>query len=485
MPITKLQSSRDFFRIWFFWKKQAIFLFLFIVVLVMFYAYAATPKFRTVAKLMLLPKSNQELVLTDGNDPRQTIQRVTLEDLNTEIDLLKSDKVIIETINSFNGNKLDLKVKERGFLDSIYDSISKLYNRVLLFLQLKEESLSHFDSKVAFIKRSLSIEASESNILEVSFVAERPKRAVIVLEKIIDAYIKHHNKVFSIEEGFDFYDDQTDIYKQKLNTAEQNLKDFYENSKIINLEGQNVADIRLFTELKKQLQYLEIDYDEIKTRTGLLEKYLNNNEIVMTEKMRTIPSIMEFEKGIVPLIIQRAKIGKTFTKSSREYRDISNQIEVLQAELRSETRKALATDKLEAAALKAKIDSLHKKITEILDQAVILKEKERNLNELKRQVDFHKGNYLNYNAKKESSRLYFEKRQRNLANVTVVDPPSPPTRPFSPNKILLLFASIFCGLVTALTAPFILESLDQKLKTADDIEILLELPVISSFLKTK
>ncbi|MCD4675483.1 MAG: hypothetical protein K8S18_05735, partial [Desulfobacula sp.] len=64
MAITKLQSSRDFFRIWFFWKKQAILIFLLIIGVVMFYAYTATPKYESKARLLLLPKTFQDLVLT-------------------------------------------------------------------------------------------------------------------------------------------------------------------------------------------------------------------------------------------------------------------------------------------------------------------------------------------------------------------------------------------------------------------------------------
>jgi capsular polysaccharide biosynthesis protein len=45
----------------------------------------------------------------------------------------------------------------------------------------------------------------------------------------------------------------------------------------------------------------------------------------------------------------------------------------------------------------------------------------------------------------------------------------------------MLVLSLFFGIFAALVAPFILESVDNKIKTADDVEAILNLPVISSF----
>lgn len=485
MAITKLQSSRDFFRIWFYWKKQAVFLNIFIITAVMFYAYTVTPKYQSFAQIMLLPKSNRELVLTAGEEQKQFIQSISQEDLNTEITLIKSDKVIQATITSFENLNIDLKVKDPGLFDKALESISEIIKKGLLFLDLKEKSLSPFESKVELIKRSLNIGTYDSNILEVSLVAERPKQAAKVLERLIENYIKHHNQVFSIDQGHELYDDQADIYREKLLMAEQKLEEFYANSKIIDLDEQNRANINLFTELRKELQYIEISCDEAESRIRYLEGNIDSTPLLLTKEMRTIPSIIELEKSIIPLITQKTKISKTFTKESREYKDITAQIEMLKNEILTEIKRALETDKLEFEALTVKKKSLQKKLADIYAQAGVLKENARTLQELKREVEYHKQNYMIYASKRENSRLYSEKKKRNLTNITVVDQPSIPVQPFSPQKMRLLLLSVFLGFISALMLPFILESVDQKLKSTDDIEILLELPVIASFSKVK
>lgn len=485
MAITKLQSSRDFFRIWFFWKKQAIFLFFIIVGLVMLYAYTATPKYSSSAKILLLPRSTQDLVITAGAvEPRQFIKQVTQEDLNTEIDLIRSDQVIHATVRSFPENDLGLRTSKKGLLEKAIKNIKGGITKVLIFLKLKEGGMTPFEAEAELLKNSLTIKVLyESNILEVSLRGDGSKQVASVLDMLLKNYILYHKQVFSIDEGMQFYDGQAGTYAHQLRTAEQNMKDFQKSNNIVNLAEQIGANILLINELKKELQYIEIAYDENKTKIEILERTIlqEGDNVLVTDEMRVIPAIIELEKSIVPLLIKRSEISKTFTSTSREFKDISGQIEMLQNEIRKETHRALMTDKLELESLRAKKDSLRRKVQQIFTQTKELKEQERTLQELQREVEFHKKNYLLYASKTEDSRIYSERKKHNLSNVAVVDPPSVSSKPVSPKKLLLLILSSIFGLIVALCFPFILESMDHKLKTADDVEILLGLPVVSNF----
>ena len=453
----------------------------------MFYAYAATPKYESKARLLLLPKTFQDLVLTAGKDERQVIRQVTPEDLNTEFDLIRSTKVIKDTILSFPDNQLGLKIQNQGLFDKARESISTFVNSVLVSLSLKKNvKTSQLNKNISFIQNSIGFNSYESNVLEVSLKAEDPKQTKIVLERLLEKYIKHHNRVFSVEKSEEFYEDQSHIYNDRLAMAEKAFKNFQQTNNILNFDKQNEANITLFTELNKELQLLSITFEEENSKIQIFEQSMRgNNEVLITKDMRMMPTITSFEESIVPLLIKRSEISKTFTKSSREYQDIDDQVKMLYGEMRNEIKKITKSNKLELKSMGVRIASLQNKIDQIKKQASELKEKERTYTELKRQVDFHKQNYLLYATKTEKSRVYEEKKHRNISNVAIVDSPSLPVLPVSPKKILLLILSFFFGSIAALCLPFILESFDSKLKTVDDVEILLDLPVISSFSKVK
>ena len=164
---------------------------------------------------------------------------------------------------------------------------------------------------------------------------------------------------------------------------------------------------------------------------------------------------------------------------------ITDQIELIENEIRDEIIKALKTDELELQSMGVKKRSLKEKISQLEAAANEFKENEKILQALRRNVDIHKNNYLIYTSKTEDSRIYSERKHRNLANVSIADHPRVALRPVSPNKMFLFSISIYLGLFAALCTPFILEALDRRLKTADDVEGLLSIPVIGSFQKIK
>jgi uncharacterized protein involved in exopolysaccharide biosynthesis len=486
MAITKLKSSRDFFRIWFYWKPHAIKVFILIVGAIMFYAYTTTPVYKSTAKVLLLSKSNQNVVITAGEDERQIISAATTEDVNTEIELIQSDKVLEETVRSFEDEKLGLSEKKRIF-DKITDFISDGIDFILVLINLKNKALTALEAQVSLLKNSLEIEAVfSSSMIFVTLEAQDPKRATTVLNRLLQIYIKHHNAVFSIDEGQKFYDDQAMNYKIRLENAEQELKAFKKNLSIVDIDKQNLANITLLADLTKELHLLEIVYDEAKSRIELLTNSMSrDNELLITREMRMIPAIYELEKGMVPIFIKRSEIRKNFTETSREYKEINSQIKMIENDIRNVVLRTIKTDELELASLGMKKQSLQDKIFQLEAIANKLQQNEQRLQELKRNVDLHKNNYILYASKTEDSRVYSEQRNRDLANVTIADHPHALSNPVWPNKMLLLSISICLGLLAALCTPFLLEALDHRLKTAEDVELLLSLPVISSFSEIK
>ncbi len=488
MPLTSLKSPRDFLRIWFFWKVHALFLLCFIVFIVMFYAYTCTPQYESVAGIVLLPKTNQDLVITAGADQKQVIRPVSEEDINTEIDLILSEKVIADTVRSFKNGATGLKLEDKSLPDIVFSFFSDTIDIILVFTGLKPEPPSRFDCQVQLLRNSLTIEpVYNSNIIVVKLRGERPGSTAKVLNKLLHTYLQYHNDVFHLEKGVQFYDDQVEVYSQRLAAAKQRLMAFQKDWSIVNLDQQIQSSIDLLIQLTENLKLLEIEYDEAKGRITMLRgsQAAKNNDAIITREMRTLPAIVELEKGIVPLLIKRSEISKTFTTTSREYRDLNDQIELLRGEMKNEIRRAVMTDELELQSLAIKKESLQKKIYEIQEQTSNLNQKKELLRNLQTQVDINRKNYVLYSSKKENARIYSEQKNRNIANVTIAQKASMPGGPVYPDRLLFLGVSIFMGIFAALGLPFILEALDRRLKTIDAVQEYLSLPVICSFPEIK
>ncbi len=482
MPLTRIRSTRDFFRIWFFWKKPAIITFFAIIGVVMVYSYLCTPIYQSTAKILLLPRTSEGQIISTSKSVDKVFT-VSSKDVNTEMELIFSNTVLENTVKAFENGKMGLEKKDKPLHQKFFQLLKKGFNGFLTIIGLKE-SMTPFQRKVQQLKNALDVTYTDkSNILFVSLKAEDPKAAATILNKLLEIYIAHHDRVFTKEGGVQFYNDQAKKFAKKLEEAETKLKEFQKKNGIIDLKTQNEANITLLAEFNRMLKELEVKYAERKTRINLLRKALkmNKNEILITREMRTIPSIVELEKSLVPLIVKRTEIEKSFTAESREYQDMNNQIKSIQKDILKEVQRAIKTDQLELASLKTKMKTLRKKIAELNKKAIELDQKARKLHELQRQVELYKQNYMLYASKTEDARIYAERAKRNLANVSIADKASIPSQPVFPKRILMFFVSTFFGLIAAIALPFTLEALDRKLKTAGDVEELLGLPVICSF----
>lgn len=480
MALARLNSARDFFRVWFYWKNHAILIFLIIVGIIMGFAYIATPLYETTAKILILPQTGAGVVISSGAEETR-ITQVSQQDINTEIELLTSDDVIRETISSFlaEGKGLGLRVKKTKWYERAIEKIKYAINETLIFLRLKDR-VSDFDAKVALLSDSLEVEPVVlSNIILITLEAENRRIAAVVLNRLLDIYIKHHNEVYTKDEGAGFYGDQAQKFRKKLETAERQLKEYQKKWHIVDLELQNKANIEQLAELKRNFQLIEVSISEFESKMKALKAGLQNG-IILTREMKKIPSIVETEKALVPLYLERSEILKTYTKSSREYINIDTQIEMLKGEIRNEVKKAIAAEELELDSLRVKKASLSQKMSEIQRTADEISYKEKKLNEFQREVALLQKNYMLYSSKKEDALIISDRKRRNLANVSIADRAEIPVKPSFPKRILFLIISIILGVFAAAGTPFILEFIDHRIKFSHDVEELLSLPVISS-----
>jgi len=484
MAITKLQSTRDFCRIWFFWKKQAVLLFLLIVGLFMIYAYSATPKYESTAQILVLPKTFEGEVISSGNEVKK-MSPVSTQDIYTEMELLGSKAVMLDSARALVSSGITLG-RHRSVLGTLISPVKFVINSILRVLQLTPPVGSELSSQASELKQATKIKPIlDSSVISIAIRSDAPEQAQEVLSKVLETYMDHRSTVLTKNDGMNFYSEQAKDYKLKLAKAENILNEFQQKEDIVNLQAQNQSNIEILTKFKNDLRVLTLSYKEASSRVAMLKQRIldDHNDIDgnLTKEMREIPAVIELNKGIVPLLIRQSEIAQSFTPESREYKDIENQIIMLRGKVRAEIKKAIKTDELEVQILKIKIDTLRQQIKRFRAEATELNQKEKKLNDLKRQVKLYQESYLLYTKKTEDAKMFSQKSSRGLSNVNISSQPTLPEQPISPNRLLLLISSIFAGAFVALCLPFILESIDNKLKTADDIETILGLPVVSTF----
>ncbi len=476
MAITGLKSSRDFLRIWFYWKRAAITAFCLIVISICFYSFTQTPIYETSAKILLLPKTNDELVVSAGKGSRQyDIRNIDNNDINTEIQLIKSREVINNTVSYFNQLGRSPTKNDGGQQNMLSQS------------QLEPKKINNADKTFGALNSMVVEPIYSSNMILVTLASQYKNRVADVLNKHLEMYVRYHKQMNMAEESEAFYDDQKKYYATRLKDARAALNAFNKNNNIVNMESELNANMGLVSTFNEQLQNLEILIAENEARMAMLKDgiKIDGNQMTISKEMRSMPVIVELARGLVPLLIKRTEISKTFTKESREYKQIDDQIAMLRQEIMKEGLSAARTDHMENQTLKAKREALKNRLSEIKEQMRGFPQVKQKLNALEMDLEIAKNNYLLYGSKTEDSRLYSDRNKSGLSNVIIAETAVTPNKAKSPNKLLAFQVSIFLGLFAAFILPFILETIDQKLKNADDIEAVLSLPVVCAYNELK
>jgi uncharacterized protein involved in exopolysaccharide biosynthesis len=134
----------------------------------------------------------------------------------------------------------------------------------------------------------------------------------------------------------------------------------------------------------------------------------------------------------------------------------------------------------ELRALTAKRASLKEQLVENQSALEKLNETEMEFSRLQQQVDAYRENYRLYLTKSEESRISDAMDAQKIANVSVIEPATTPLKPVSPTIFLNMVLAVFLGALGALGLAFFSEYMDDRLEKTEDVEALLQLPVLVS-----
>ena len=163
-------------------------------------------------------------------------------------------------------------------------------------------------------------------------------------------------------------------------------------------------------------------------------------------------------------------------QESKRYGKSSSGLNVTYQRLNEE----LFRNEAELDALKGKKESQSAQLADYQRTLERLNRSELKLNRFQHTIDSARQNYQLYMAKLEESRISNAMDTEKIANVSVIEPASPPLKPVSPKVLLNIALSVILGTFGAIVLAFFLEYLDDNLEKTEDVEGYLKLPVLAS-----
>ncbi len=465
-------SLRDFLHVIFKRKNQILLFFAVTVCTVVIGTFVIRPVYE--AKAQILVKMGRENLYIPPNSTNSQIVNFNRDNqLNSEIELLKSRSLAENVIKSLGP-------------ETIYKN-KKYQDTVLKF------------------QKSLSVEGiKKSDVISVSYKHKNPETAALIVNTLANAYLDEHLLVHKNPQSFNFFEDQSQVLKTKLEQSEAALETFKKQNHVTHLDEQQKLLLIHIADLNAELNRTLSQEAETRNRILQIRQQLDKTPETISQGKEVDHNpylISNLEARLVELQLKEKKLLMKYTPQSRLVKNVKEEIQMVQEKLAQNDKKQygksrvglnityqhlqeeLFQNQAEDKALAAKREIQNTQLTNYQGKLEQLNQMEVKLNQLEQSVDVNRQNYRLYLAKFEESRISDAMDNKKMANVSLMQSAFTPLKPVSPKVLLNIVLAIFLGGFGGLGLAFFGEYLDDSLEKPEDVEKALQLPVLASILE--
>lgn len=349
------------------------------------------------------------------------------------------------------------------------------------------------------LQKNLTVEVVPgSDIIKIKIRASDPAAAKIIanayVERMIDWNLRRKRE--EISNVRDFMEEQLKIFQERLSNAEEALQAFKAESKMLSLNESS-------TEILRRTTQAEVTYNQAKAeRTGLEQRQRTieqkKQELAPSLTITDTPLAQELKQKLQELELQYStrQVKEGLAKNHPDMLALRQKISQVKQELMQELlqtaqrnnlidplsqiknllQEAISLD-VDVATSKAREQGLKLILAGYESELQKLPQQELMLTRLVRDREVNDRIYSMLREKREEVRI---NEAGKIGDIQVVDAAEEPFEPTSPNKILNLIFGVLIGLIVGVGLSLFLESLDTSLKSREDVEKYMNLPVLAS-----
>jgi len=322
------------------------------------------------------------------------------------------------------------------------------------------------------LQKKLEVKPSrESNVISVSYKAVDPGFAAAVANAFTQAYIETNIelKVAPARQYAQWFGEQGKSLRDNLEKAQAKLSAYQQEHGIVAIDERLDNETAKLNELSTQLTVVQGQTSDAqsKQRSGSASDTLP--EVVQN------PTIGALKVDIARQEAKLQELAGNLGKNHPQYQRAESEIATLKQKLEVETRHITSgfstsrnVGKEKESELRTAIEAQKKKLLE-------LKHARDEVAVLMRDVDAAQKAYEAVSQRFNQTSL---ESQSTQSNVAVLTPAAEPTEPSSPKLVLNMMFSVFVGTLLSIGMALMLEMLDRRIRSADDLAETLRLPVL-------
>jgi len=462
----------------------------------------------TVLGIILLPKDYQakmkilvkrervDAAVSPGRDAVMSNPGgVTEEELNSEVELLKSRDLLEKVVVSCNLQEL----QSAHFWDRLLPAAASRESGD------GQDSEKKISQAVLALENKLLIEPlKKTDLIQVTYDSPDPQLAARVLRTLSNLYLEKTVAVHRPPGAFEFFQEESQHYDLELQTAEGQLAKFDRDKGVADPQLEKQIALQKLSDFEATFNATQVAIKEMEKRTRVVEDQLASTPEQTTSQVRSSdnPYLMQqLKTTLLDLELKRTGLLEEFKPDYRPVQEVQKQIEqtidtITKAE--NSPDKEETTDRnpsyewlrSELTKSNAELATLHARAAETL--SVIRQYRERlgviDVNgaaqgNLLREVKEAEGNDLLYKQKREEARIGDALDRQRIVNVAIAEAATVPALPAHPHWALTLLLGMLLACLVSPGVAFVVDYFDPSLRTPDELRDVLHIPVLAALPK--
>lgn len=496
LPIPEV-TARDILRVVFKQKWPILGLYGFILIASALICFFWPPSYVASVRFLVTHRREEPLVSADQDSVRMlTQQTVTEQDLNSEMEIIKSPIVLEKTVKDMNLQNLPVPFYIRA-LNAPFNSVRHVYDSY----HSKPYPTPTVRS-VGKLAQSLQITPEkESHIIDVNLRWGDPRLAQQILEALTNNYLAQHLLVHRGPNTSELFLHQVTLKKEQLDGLEAQMEKIHPGASIDSVEQERELAMRSASDFEASWRKASATAYEDQARIDSASAQLETTPsrmVTSDESVVNQQAIGALQTQVLQLELQRTELLQKFQPDNRLVLQVEQKLKEAKAMLNqvlndtphqqttsinklaedlhrdeSVSRTDLQSNLALATAMRREYDDYQKRIRTLDQQAL-------QIGQLGREKKALEASLLLYQKEYEQARLQEVMNRTGIINVAPVESPWANLSPVKPNSSLLMKLALGLGLLIAIGFGFLLELLDHRLKSDSDAEVHLGVPVLAT-----
>ena len=437
------------------------------------------PEYSSTMKVLVKRERMDPVMTPSANASAQTSQDVTEEELNSEVEILKSRDLLEQVVLAAG-----LVKPEEGANTS--DPPSRLQiARAVSDLQS--------DLFITPLRRTTMIQAT--------YRSHDPIVAADVLNQLAKLYVEKHLAVHRPTGAHEFFVEQTRTFAGELEQAETRLADFAHTEKVISPAAERDSTLLRLAEFESASEQTRAAIAEADQRIATLDSQMTTTPSRETTSIQTSENgdiIRSLKAKLLELELNQTDLLRKFTPEYPPAQQVKAQITQIRAALADAEATPVSTETTdqnptfqwlrnerarvaaERSAQQARASALSRTVAEYRAKAEHLDTARAEQEQLLRNVKTAQEGYQLYQHKQEEARISDALDRTRIANVSLAEAPTVPSSPESSRRGLLLLLAAIAASAASLMAALAMHRLNPFFSSPDDVRSFLGVPVLAT-----